>query len=335
MACKSVSLKPFFKENDSERYYDILRSILIAKKLADRGNINDVQRKKSVSLLRKKISEIAFLKRKYPVISSETLVKIARENQVQFVFWTQQNTVSKPKHVTQIGKNGLIINLKISGYENFDEISYKNLTMLIEIDSDKIYKSLNKKLKKFSSISEALTFFTKKPITETEFLEKWGDHELRFREEERFIELFDIGYSFWSNDLDCKRLRGSWAAKHIPILLDYKKFRMLKLSIFEELTVVIDEKYLKDFRCKYCFTGFQKRFNMLEHEKICQNDTQYKYFEKQYGDHKNIHQILTEENVIPENDESYKNFCSFDIEAINVSESLKIFKSKEKIAFYI
>ena len=202
--------------------------------------------------------------------------------------------------------------------------------MLLEINSDKIYNSLNKKLKKFSSISDALTYFTKKPITESEFLEKWGDHELRFREEERFIELFDIGYSFWSNDLECKRLRGSWAAKHIPILLDYKKFRMLKLSIFEELTVVIEENYLKDFRCKYCFTGFQKRFNMLRHEKICQKDTQYKYFEKQYGDHKNIHQILTEENVIPEDDASYKNFCSFDIEAINVLESFKIFMSKSR-----
>ena len=76
MVCKTVSLKPFMKEKDSDRYYDILRSILIAKKLADRGNITDVQRKKSVSLYRKKIKEIVFLKKSIRLFRARLLLKL-------------------------------------------------------------------------------------------------------------------------------------------------------------------------------------------------------------------------------------------------------------------
>lgn len=342
MSGKFIVLKPFVNETDTNRYYDILRSVIFAKKIAKKKNLTAQARSNLLRYARTDRKSIYSLRKKYPVISSESVANIAREQNVHFKFWTRQNTRSKPKFVTQIGSKGILINLKLSCFETFHEISFSNLTMLLETDQAQFHKNLSKKIAKFTSIAHAISHFTGKPLSEEEFFEIWGDHELRFREEERFIAEFGIGFSFWSDDIECKRLRGSWDDNHIPILLSTEKYRRLKFSIFDEITAVIDKSYLKDFRCEFCFTSFKEKRKLQKHEKSCQKDTEYHYSEKQYGgDQKSIFELLVEDNIIPENDECYKHFCSFDIECVNVPEGflsyiwLKIFEVSLTLPFKI
>ena len=50
----------------------------------------------------------------------------------------------------------------------------------------------------------------------------------------------------------------------------------------------------------------------------------YNCHEKQYGgDVQSIREILVDENILPANDDCFKHFCSFDIECVNIPESLK------------
>ena len=324
MPNKFVNLKPFAKEKDPDRNYDILRSIVFAKAMAKRGKMSDKQRQNLLTHARTDLKLIGFLRRKYPCISEETVKIIANEQNVLFQFWTQQNTRTKPKFVTKIGSVGIVIDLKISGFETFHQISFKNLTMLLETDKSDFYRSLNKKIKKFPSLSDAVNYFTGKSMTETEFFEIWGDNMLRFREEERFIENFGIGYSIWTDDSDCKKLRKSWFENHIPILLSKAKYKQYKIDIHDEITVVIDKEYLRDFHCQFCYTSFKEKRKLLAHEQKCQNDTEYNCHEKQYGgDVQSIREILVDENILPANDDCFKHFCSFDIECVNIPESLK------------
>ena len=134
MPCKFVLLKPCAKEKDPNRTYDILRSILFAKAMKKRGKMSDQQRKNLIKYTRADLRSIASLRTKYPNISEETVNVIANEQNVLFQFWTQQNNRTKPMFVTKIGSDGIVINLKISGFETLNQISFNNLKMLLETD---------------------------------------------------------------------------------------------------------------------------------------------------------------------------------------------------------
>ena len=323
MSGKTVLLKPFKGEKDVDRNFDILRSLIISKKLEKRGKINASQRSNLLRYTRTNYLAISELRRKYPIINDEIVKKIANENNCRFNFWSQENTRTQFKLITSFGKKGTEINLKISGFETFHEISYRNMMLILDLHHKKPFNSANKRLKCFPSISHAVNHFCKTKFSEEEFFNLWGDYEIRFRQEEQFIEIFGIGLSFWRDDGHFRRLRASWSENHIPILISVEKYKKLKMSIYEEITVVIDKNVLKDFRCQHCSSHFSTKQHLKEHEKICQLDTSYHYTEKQYGDVKSVRQILIDEGIVPENDESYKNFVAFDIECLSVPISLK------------
>ena len=56
-----------------------------------------------------------------------------------------------------------------------------------------------------------------------------------------------------------------------------------KFSIFDPINIAMEEDYLKNFRCKFCFSKATTKQNLLAHEKICQNGTIYKFIQKEYG----------------------------------------------------
>ena len=270
MSNKFVNLKPFANEKDPDRNYDILRSIIFAKAMEKRGKMSDKQRQNLLTHARGNLRSITSLREKYPCISEETVKVIANEQNVLFQFWTQPNTRTKPKLVTKIGSLGIVIDLKISGFETFHEISFKKLTMLLETDKSGFHNSLNKKIKKFPSLSDAVNYFTGKSMSKTEFFEIWGDNMLRFKEEERFIKNFGIGLSFWTDD-SRQRLQKSWLENHIPILLSKAKYSQYKIDINDEIIVVIDKGYLQDFHCQFCYKSFTRKQKMQAHEQKCQN----------------------------------------------------------------
>ena len=127
MSNKFVNLKPFANEKDPDRNYDILRSIIFAKAMEKRGKMSDKQRQNLLTHARGNLRSITSLREKYPCISEETVKVIANEQNVLFQFWTQQNTRTKPKLVTKIGSLGIVIDLKISGFETFHEICGQRL----------------------------------------------------------------------------------------------------------------------------------------------------------------------------------------------------------------
>ena len=248
MTEKSVLLKPFRGETDPDRNFDILRSVILTKKLASKGELSSKQRANLINYCRTNIKTINELKKKYPVINDEQVALIAEENDVRFFFWTQQTTRDKLKLVTQIGKTGLDINLKISGYETKDKISFRKLILLLTLDDKEPYKSQNKRLAYFTSISLAVNYFLGTKYTEEEFFELWGEKEIRFSDEKAFTKTFGIGFSIWSDDGKFTRYRDSWTTPHIPILMKAERYRKLKFTIDEDFTAIIDRKWLQNRR---------------------------------------------------------------------------------------
>ena len=76
------------------------------------------------------------------------------------------------------------------------------MIFLLKIDDQNTqpYKSLRNKIKTFSSICAAVNFFTESSYSETDFLEKWGDNVIRFFNNEKFYEVFGIGFTIWTDD---------------------------------------------------------------------------------------------------------------------------------------
>ena len=287
--------------------------------------MNENQRKKFFHTCRMNLTAIEQLKRKYPVVNEDIVKLMAIQENVRFFIWIQQNSREKPKLVTNFGDGDLDINLKISGFENFQTISFRKMMLLLKMDGfEGPYKSLKNKIRNFSSICDAVNHFSGSIFTETEFFELWGDHEIRFFEERKFSKVFNIGFTIWTDDLKYNKVLGTWSAKHIPILMKKVNYYKRKFSIFEELVVVIDDKILKDFRCQYCFAKHLTRANLSRHEKTCQNGTDYRYEEKQYGsDILTPKASLEADGVLDVKNDYYKNFVSFDIECLGILEGYK------------
>ena len=71
------------------------------------------------------------------------------------------NLATRPVVALCFNQGGSVINLKLSGYEDFHTISFKKLLLLLDIGtSDEPYKSISHKLKKVSSIAEAFNLFS-------------------------------------------------------------------------------------------------------------------------------------------------------------------------------
>ena len=335
-----ILLKPFAGEKDDDREYDILRGLILATELSKKTEkMTKKQRKNFFHYLRRDSKKISELKKKYPVINEKQVKKIAIENQAQFFFWIQNNTREKPKIVTNFGNDGLIINFKISGFEDYNTLSFKKLILMLDIDADiDPYKSLRNKIKKFPSIAAAVNYFGEKNYSEEEFFEAWGDYEIRFRDEKTFGKFFSIGFSIWSDDLTCTKLLGSWSKEHIPIIMKKDAYYKRKFRIFDEITCVIDKNYLKEFKCQYCHAKSTSKRNLERHEKTCQNGATYRYEEKQYGGNlKTVQQNLQDDGILPLDDDSYKRFISFDIESLScpvsiVLETYQIFYGPDHIS---
>ena len=322
----NISLKPFPKESDAERDYDILRSILLMKKFKEREiEMNDKQRAKFFHTCRMNLVAIKRLKQKYPVINEDIVKQMAINENVRFFFWIQKNSREKPKLVTNFGVGDLHINLKISGFENYQNISFRKMILLLKVEGcEGPYNSLKNKIRNFPSICDVVNYFTGSILTETEFFEIWGDHEIRFCEERKFSQVFQIGFTIWTDDLKYNKVLGTWSKKNIPILMKKAKYYRRKFSIFEELVVAIDDKILKDFRCQFCYAKHLTRANLSRHEKTCQNGTDYRYEERQYGsDVITPKASLEADGVLDVTNDYYKNFVSFDIECLGILDGYK------------
>ena len=187
------------------------------------------------------------------------------DENVTLNIWVQKNTRISPKRVTKIGNGDCVIDLKISGYEDFHTISYRKMILMLKMSdgqNNQPYNSLRNKIKTFSSICAAVNFFTNSNYTEEEFFETWGDTFVRFYQNDDFAKVFDIGFRIWSDDLKYNKILGSWAPRNLEILMSREKYFRRKFSIFDEVSVCLDMEYLKNFHCQYCSTSFDKKFNL-------------------------------------------------------------------------
>ena len=149
----------------------------------------------------------------------------------------------------------------------------------------------------------------------------WGSENISFYQEKTFLETFKIGFSVYTDDLKMIQILGSWSKTNIPLLMTKKIYYRRKFSIFEPINVAMEEDYLKNFRCKFCFSKATTKQNLLAHQKICQNGTVYKFIQKEYGsDLKTARKSLEEASIIDSSATYFKNFIAFDIESLCVQE---------------
>ena len=149
----------------------------------------------------------------------------------------------------------------------------------------------------------------------------WGSENISFYQEKQFLDTFKIGFSVYTDDLKMIQILGSWSKTNIPLLMTRNTYYRRKFSIFEPINVAMEEDYLKNFRCKFCFSKATSKQNLVAHEKVCQNGTIYKFIQKEYGsDLKTAKQSLEEEKIIDSSAPYFRSFCSFDIECLNTKE---------------
>lgn len=87
---ETVSLKQFYGEKDPDRNFDLLRSIIFGRKLAQNPNWTDKQRKNALNYSRRNLKELNELKKKFKTINDDTVKEIVKTENVTFYFWTQK-----------------------------------------------------------------------------------------------------------------------------------------------------------------------------------------------------------------------------------------------------
>ena len=140
MKNKTVLLKSFKGEKDEDRSYDILRALIITKRGKEKKleSMTDKQRWEFIRNCRSDTLSILQLRKKYPVINESSVKEIASREGVIFHFWTQQNTRSKAKLVTAIGREVRVIYLmQTQQCQNF----YHNFFLLIQSIITEIFRS--------------------------------------------------------------------------------------------------------------------------------------------------------------------------------------------------
>ena len=110
---RKYELKPFKLETDTERYYDILRSVLINEKLLNlpHGGANLVS--KRIQRAKQDTSAINTLKADFPEIDSRSVRVLADRFDIKFYFYSQKNSRSDLELITEIGSGSKSIHLKI------------------------------------------------------------------------------------------------------------------------------------------------------------------------------------------------------------------------------
>lgn len=178
---RKYELKPFKLETDNERYYDILRSVLINEKLLNlpHGGANLVS--KRIQRAKQDTSAINNLRADYPQIDSRSVKDLADRFDIKFSFYSQKDSRSDLKIITEIGSGSKSIHLKIKSYEDYHNISFSNLQLLRELEiPPEPCGQLQAKMKKFHSLLDALRYAKLLNMSEETFFEEWGSLDIQF-----------------------------------------------------------------------------------------------------------------------------------------------------------
>ena len=316
---RKYELKPFKLETDTERYYDILRSVLINEKLLNlpHGGANLVS--KRIQRAKQDTSAINNLKADFPEINSCSVAVLADRFDIKFYFYSQKDSRSDLELITEIGSGSKSIHLKIKTYEDLYNISYSNLQLLRELEIEpKPCGQLQVKIKKFHSILDAFRHAKLWTISEEKFFEEWGSFDIKFGHIRTFAKLFKCSFAIWSDEKEPSLIRTAYIDNKIDIIISNNIIKSQKLNIFDTITLVLDRNMLKAFECEICNKLFKSKFNRDRHEKTCQNGTKYSYKEKIYGpNHGNLRSELIKSGLLSKSTECDKHFISFDIESVN------------------
>lgn len=260
------SLKPFKKESDVYRKFDILRAVIFFLALEK----SEALPKNVLISCRKKTSEIHKLRKKFPVISWESLKNIADHFGVEFVFWFFSKPLSLKTVVGRSGSSDRKINLQISQCQDFEKISLYKLSFLVKIDlNPKPCFFFKSKIILFPSFLAAIRCLELREIFLGKFHEFWGTFRVKFQEEKKFSNLFGFGFSIWCSETFRNRVRASKKPR-LHILLNKKDFEKGHFSALDPITIAIEPKIKKYFECFICCKKrFRTKKNLKSHEIKC------------------------------------------------------------------
>ena len=314
------SLKPFKLEQDNDRNYDILRAYLIEKRLTISPNEVPNVINQRVNRVRCDTFAIDKLKLEFPYINHDTVGQFASNYDVKFVFYYRKNSRTDMKEITRIGSGKLVVNIGISGFETFDNISFRKLSLLREMHNlAGPCNYLKSKIRPFHSILDAFRHLKMLEMYEDEFFQEWGTLEIKFNQFKTFAKLFKCGIEIWTDEEKPSRLRTAYLEPKAVILINKTIENKSSIHVHDQIKLVIDPAFLRVYSCENCFKDFYSKFNLARHVKSCVQGTKYTYKEKQYGyDTENIRSRLNQKNVLEKNEPCLYNFVSFDIESLNV-----------------
>ena len=316
---RKYDLKPFKFENDRDRKYDILRSVLLENSIRDLSGDEVELIKKRFSRARNDTSGIENLKKDFQFINDESVFELSERFDVTFKFYTQNSSRFSPIFVKNIGEGPRIIHLKIKCLETETEISFSNLWLLREMEkAAEPCNFLKSKLKKCYSLLNALKIKNFTNMDDETFFQEWGSLEIKFGEIRQFAKLFGFSFAIWTDETKPSRVRCAYLERKIDILLSSEILKKQKLHIHDEFYLVLDPSYLRVFSCKTCNMIFKSKYHCSRHEKSCLNGTKYTYKEVKYGRGQNsMRKMLVEKGLLTEGDSPDEHFVSFDIESLN------------------
>ena len=169
-------------------------------------------------------------------------------------------------------------------------------------------------------------------ITDEEFVQQWGGSIVHFRDERKFLRVFDFGFNLWwkpdSASFDPQMIIHSWSKNSPHFIITAKQRIQGFIHIFDEIQVILDKNYIQPKTCNKsasCMFQTRNQWIMNRHEQTCTDTTQMKYKQMCFGNQTSVRQDLIAEGIILPNDGSAKRFVAFDIESINCTETTRLF----------
>jgi len=231
------------------------------------------------------------------------------------------------------------MNLEGKYFNEPNNFSLSHLSVIFDMKPffQQIYKSLSNRIKQAGSWMEAIKMAYSIHLTEEEFVQQWGDHEVGFGDEKKFYRVFKYGYNFHvstPNGLHpTRQVYKSWFpnSAHFIITSEHNSRELIK--IYDPVKFVTDPSYVLQYTCdatEKCLYQSRNLTHVRNHEKICTDQTIYTYKQKRYGNEKTTRDMLIDEGVLSSEDTSHERFVSFDIESIS-EDSDDFISSKTRI----
>ena len=273
-----------------------------------------------------KIRENKLYNRDFGMFQSISEMKdICECYQIDIVVWTYKRSRKGNYSIVssftsgQNAPNLRIINVLAPHFKK--RMNFRGLKLITNID---FYAKKADRVRFFDHLAK---HFGNK-ISAYNLMVKWGSSSVQLKDEKRFYEVFNVGFSIFKTRKLCEKKKSGELGTNTEVKELYtSKFEVfLKLELQSESSLTTIEPYQSFTLCssvkfdfyacgtKLCQFVTQSRAKSERHKATCTGETIWTYEQKRLNEN-SIHSFLVKNGYIPEQ-YLFDNFATFDIECL-------------------